>query len=53
MSGIWGSYLEAVRRFGANAIFQSLLDKDEVLDVVLGLFEFALVGRNPTASDCE
>ena len=53
MSGMWGSYLEAARRFGANAIFQKPLDIDEVLDVVRGLLEAALVGRNPTASDCE
>jgi hypothetical protein len=34
---MWGSYLEAARRLGANAIFQKPLDIDEVLDVVRGL----------------
>ena len=53
MSGMWGSYLEAARRFGANAIFQKPLDIDEVLDVVRGLLEATLVGRNPTASSCK
>jgi hypothetical protein len=28
MSGMWGSYLEAARRFGASAIFQKPLDID-------------------------
>ena len=53
MSGMWGSYLEAARRFGANAIFQKPLDIDEVLDVVRGLLGAAGVGCNPTTSDCE
>jgi len=53
MSGTWGSYLEGARRFRPNAIFQKPLDLDEVLDFVRGLLEAALVGRNPTASDCE
>jgi DNA-binding response OmpR family regulator len=53
MSGTSGSYLEGARRFGANAIFQKPLDLDEVLDFVRGLLEAALVGRNPTARDCE
>ena len=53
MSGMWGSYLEAARRFGANAIFQKPLDIDEILDVVRGLLEAAGVGCNPTTSDCE
>jgi hypothetical protein len=56
MSGMWGSYLKAARRFGANAIFQKPLDIDrhrEVLDLVRGLLEAELVGRNPTARECE
>jgi hypothetical protein len=53
MSGPWGSYLEGARRFRPNAIFQKPLDLDEVLDFVRGLLEAVLVGRNPTASDCE
>jgi len=28
LSGMWGSYLKAARRFGADAIFQKPLDID-------------------------